>query len=64
LDEKEKVRAQLIDVLRTIPAFVVLAMPMAFLTVPILMKVLPKNLFPSSFDPNKMMNKRGGRIDE
>jgi len=62
LDEKEKVRAQLIDILKSIPAFVVLVMPMAFLTVPILMKILPKNLFPSSFDPNRMISKRGNRV--
>ncbi len=64
IDEREKVRQQLIDVLKTIPAFVVLAMPMAFLSVPILMKVLPKNIFPSSFNPNKIVNQRGNKIIE
>jgi hypothetical protein len=64
IEEKEKVRSQLIDVLKTIPAFVVLAMPMAFLTVPILMKILPRNLFPSSFDPNRLMAPRGKNFIE
>ena len=58
IDEKDKVRRQLVDVLKLIPAFVVLAMPMAFLTVPILLKILPKELFPSSFNPNALTTPR------
>ncbi len=58
INEKEKVRAQLIDILKTIPAFVILTLPLSFLTVPILMKILPKSLFPSSFDANKLMAPR------
>ena len=64
LDEKEKVRTQLIEILKSIPAFILLVMPMAFLTVPILMKILPRNIFPSSFDPNRMVNRRGNQIEE
>jgi hypothetical protein len=45
LDEKEKVRRQLITVLRSIPTFGLLALPQQFLTLPILLKILPKNLF-------------------
>jgi hypothetical protein len=45
LDEKEKVRQQLIAVLKSIPTFGVLALPQQFLTLPILLKILPKNLF-------------------
>ncbi len=54
IDEKDKVRQQLVDVLKSIPAFVVLAMPMAFLTVPVLLKILPAEFFPSSFNPNAL----------
>lgn len=64
IGEKEKVRAQLIDILKTIPAFVILTLPMSFLTVPILMKILPKNLFPSSFDPNRLLTPRGKNFIE
>ncbi len=45
LEEKEKVRLQLISVLRSIPTFGLLALPQQFLTLPILLKILPKNLF-------------------
>ena len=45
LDEKETVRLQLINVLRSIPTFGLLALPQQFLTLPILLKILPKNLF-------------------
>jgi hypothetical protein len=45
LEEKEKVRQQLITVLKSIPTFGVLALPQQFLTLPILLKILPKNLF-------------------
>jgi hypothetical protein len=45
LEEKEKVRLQLLNVLRSIPTFGLLAMPQQFLTLPILLKILPKNLF-------------------
>lgn len=45
LEEKEKVRLQLVNVLRSIPTFGLLALPQEFLTLPILLKILPKNLF-------------------
>ncbi len=48
-EEKEKVRIQMIDVLKTIPAFVIIALPGTFLTLPILLKILPKEAFPTSF---------------
>lgn len=48
--EKEKVREQLLDILRTIPAFALLFLPGSFLTLPILLRIIPKSiLFPSSF---------------
>lgn len=42
-------RVQLIDILKSIPAFVIIALPGSFLTLPILLKVLPKGAFPSGF---------------
>jgi len=54
IEEKNTVRNQLLDILKTIPTFILLALPGAFLTVPILMKILPKGALPSSFDPNKL----------
>lgn len=64
ITEKEKVRSQLIDILKTIPAFVILTLPLAFLTVPVLMKILPNELFPSSFDPNRLLVPRAKNFIE
>jgi hypothetical protein len=43
--EKERMRNELIHVLKTIPTFVIVSLPQRFLTLPILLKILPKNLF-------------------
>lgn len=43
--EKERMRTELIHILRTIPTFVIVSLPQRFLTLPILLKILPKNLF-------------------
>jgi len=62
LTEKEQVRMQLYDILKSIPAFVIFALPFSFLTIPVLMKIIPKSAFPSSFNPNKLeIKKRGNR---
>jgi hypothetical protein len=45
LEEKERMRHDLIYILKTIPTFVIIALPQKFLTLPILLKILPKNLF-------------------
>lgn len=45
LSEKERMRTELIHILRTIPTFVIVSLPQRFLTLPILLKILPKNLF-------------------
>jgi hypothetical protein len=45
LQEKEQVRLELIHILKTIPTFVIVSLPQRFLTLPILLKILPKNLF-------------------
>ncbi|MFK7921113.1 MAG: LETM1 domain-containing protein [Bacteroidia bacterium] len=48
--EKEKVRTQLLDILRAIPAFTIFMLPGGAFTLPILLRILPKNiLYPSSF---------------
>jgi hypothetical protein len=44
-EEKERVRIALIKTLKTIPTFVIISLPQKFLTLPILLKILPKNLF-------------------
>ncbi len=62
VSEKEQVRMQLYDILKSIPAFVIFALPFSFLTIPVLMKIIPKSAFPSSFDPNRLnIKKRGNR---
>ncbi len=48
-EEKEKVRQQLIDLLKILPTFIIIALPGTFLTLPIMLKVLPKSAFPSAF---------------
>jgi len=50
LSEEEKHRMQelLIAVLKSIPTFVIISLPQRFLTLPILMKILPKNFFADS----------------
>lgn len=44
-EEAERVREALLDLLKTIPTFVIISLPQRFLTLPILLKILPKNLF-------------------
>ncbi|RAW03071.1 co-chaperone DjlA [Pseudochryseolinea flava] len=44
-EERETMREKLIVILKTIPTFVIIALPQKFLTLPILLKILPKNLF-------------------
>jgi tellurite resistance protein len=45
LEEKEHMRKELIQILKTLPTFVIIALPQRFLTLPILLKILPGNLF-------------------
>lgn len=47
LNEEEKARMQelLMMVLKTIPTFVIVSLPQKFLTLPILLKILPSNFF-------------------
>jgi hypothetical protein len=50
LNEKEKMHLQelLIFVLKTIPTLVIISLPQHFLTLPVLMKILPKDFFAES----------------
>lgn len=48
-DESERIRHELILMLKTIPTFVIISLPQRFLTLPMLMKILPKNLFTEEF---------------
>jgi len=43
--EKEQMRKHLIELLKTVPTLVIISLPQKFLTLPILLKVLPKNVF-------------------
>lgn len=47
--ESERIRHELILILKTIPTFVIISLPQRFLTLPILMKILPRNLFTEEF---------------
>jgi hypothetical protein len=44
-DEKARMQKLLIGVLKTIPTFVIISLPQRFLTLPILLKILPSNFF-------------------
>jgi hypothetical protein len=48
-DESARVKAQLLDVCKTIPALAIFVLPGGGLLLPILLKVLPFNLLPTAF---------------
>jgi len=43
--EKEVMRIALVQLLKTIPTFSIISLPRKFLSLPVLLKILPKNLF-------------------
>jgi ABC-type proline/glycine betaine transport system permease subunit len=49
-EEKAKVRQQLLDILKTIPTLAIFALPGGGLILPVLIRLLPFNLLPSSFE--------------
>ena len=49
MEEKQKVQNQLMDIVKTIPALAIFALPGGGILLPILIKVLPFNILPSSF---------------
>ncbi|XLS27997.1 LETM1-related biofilm-associated protein [Flavobacteriaceae bacterium M23B6Z8] len=52
-DEKQKVKAQLLDICKSIPSLAIFALPGGGLLLPLLVKFIPK-LLPSAFDDNKL----------
>ncbi len=52
-EEQIVVRNQLIDILKILPTFVIIALPGSFLTLPLLMKILPESALPSAFQKKK-----------
>ncbi len=52
-DEKRKVKAQLLDLAKAVPALAIFAAPGGMLLLPILAKVLPFNVLPSAWDPKE-----------
>ncbi len=44
-EESERIRQELIIILKTVPTFVIISLPQRFLTLPMLLKILPKNIF-------------------
>lgn len=52
-EEQIMVRNQLIDILKILPTFVIIALPGSFLTLPLLMKILPDSALPSAFRKKK-----------
>jgi len=54
-EEKQKVQDQLIDVAKSIPALTIFALPGGGLLLPILIKVLPFNILPSSFQDEPVL---------
>lgn len=45
VQEKERLQSELIRVLKTIPTFVIISLPQKFLTLQVLLRILPKSLF-------------------
>ncbi|MBI5219334.1 MAG: hypothetical protein HY958_10435 [Bacteroidia bacterium] len=53
-EEKEKVKSQLLDILKTIPSLAIFLLPGGTIILPVLLKVLPRQiLLPSSFRQKK-----------
>lgn len=50
-EEKEVLRVALVQILKTIPTFLIISLPRKFLTLPVLLKILPKNLFTDGITP-------------
>ncbi len=45
IEEQDSLREELLSILRTIPTFVIVSLPESFLTLPILLKILPQSVF-------------------
>jgi len=55
-EEKVRVKAQLLDILKTIPSLAIFALPGGSIILPLLIKMIP-NLLPSSFNENTLNKK-------
>ncbi len=55
-EEKQKVQDQLMDIAKSIPALAIFALPGGGILLPILIKVLPFNILPSSFQEEPTTN--------
>ncbi len=51
-EEKKKVRGQLVDLAKAVPALAIFAAPGGLLLLPLLAKLLPFNMLPSAWDKN------------
>ena len=57
-EEKQKVQEQLIDVAKSIPALAIFALPGGGILLPVLIKVLPFNILPSSFQDDPVSQQK------
>ena len=57
-EEKQKVQEQLIDVAKSIPALAIFALPGGGILLPVLIKVLPFNILPSSFQDDPVSKQK------
>jgi hypothetical protein len=57
-EEKRKVRAQLVDLAKAVPALAIFAAPGGMLLLPLLAKLLPFNLMPSAWDRTAAKDKK------
>ena len=53
LEEKKKVKKQLLDICKTIPSLTIFIIPGGSLLLPLLIKLIPK-LLPSAFNENRI----------
>jgi hypothetical protein len=60
-EEKRKVKAQLLDLAKAVPALAIFAAPGGMLLLPLLAKLLPFNLLPSAWD-RPASSSRGGKV--
>jgi hypothetical protein len=55
-DEKQKVKTQILDILKTIPSLAIFALPGGTILLPLIIKMIP-NILPSSFNENNLNKK-------
>jgi len=59
--EKAKVKEQLIDLAKAVPALAIFAAPGGMVLLPLLARLLPFGLLPSAFDPKKREARQGAK---